>query len=274
MIRILAALCLLLGLATPAQAATCECRIASVSETSTDLYLIGYNGNRVEWGGTSLTIPSGWQTKITNAGLNPSTLYYVYVYGSSTPALELSVTGHATDANGNEVKQGDGSRLLVGMVYTDANGKFVRSARDQLILNWWNRLPIFAAAPAACTPLTTAQPAWQELGTGSNNLIRLLTWGYQLGISNNLVMGISGSASNNVANGRMDFVFGFMELGPTMPVSSWISVTSAAANQWQNISGASTMGSPEGLRTVTFWGRSYGGGTGNVCVNTFASTNG
>jgi hypothetical protein len=275
MTRILAALFLLLGLALPAQAATCECRLASPTVQSDWLYLVGYNGNKVEWGGTSLTLPSGWQVKVSNAGLSSSTLYYVYAYDNSgVVALEVSATGHTADANGEHTKIGDPSRLLLGMVYTSPSGQFWRDAQHALILNWFNRLPIFAAPPAAGATTAVQQPAWDELGIESLNEVELLTWGYELGIANNIDLGVSGIATSSIAGGRVDLVFGILSLGPDAPVSSWISATSAAANQWHNVSGASTMGLPEGHHVVTFWARAWGGGTATIYVNTFASTNG
>ncbi len=272
MTRILTALCLFLGLAIPAQA-SCQCRIASPSITSDWLYLVGYNGDKIEWNGATLTIPAGWATKVSNAGLSPSTLYYVYVRPEGTaPALELSTAGHSTNAAGEEIKQGDSTRLLVGMVYTDPAGKFWRDAQHALILNWWNRLPIFVAPPAA--GITTTSTTWDELGYESINDAHILTWGYQLGVANNVDMGISGIASNDTGGGRVDVEFGTVALGPDAPVSSWISMTSTAAGQWQNVSGTSTMGLPEGYHVITFWGRAPNGGTATIYVNTFASTNG
>jgi hypothetical protein len=275
MIRILTALfILLIGFAVPAQA-SCQCRIASPSEHSDWLYLVGYDGNKIEWGTTALTIPPGWQIKVDNAGLAPSTLYYVYVYDNAgVPALELSQTGHAPDGNWDEVKTGDSTRLLVGMLYTDPNGKFWRDVQHALILNWFNRLPIFAAPPAAGVSTSVQYPNWDELGSRSANLVEILTWGPQLGVPNNVTMGISGSAASTYTGGRIDIVFGIMSYGPTVPVSSWISVTSASAGQFQNVSGASTMALQEGRHVLTFWGRTFSGAAASIYVNTFASTNG
>lgn len=272
--RFLAAVLLLIGLGLPANAATCECRLASPSVQSDWLYLVGENGNEIEWGGASLTI-TGWSLNISNAGLAPSTLYYAYVFDNGgAPALELSQTGHAPDANWDEVKIGDSSRLLVGMVYTDSAGKFRRDAQHALILSWFNRQPIFAAPPAACITTAVQFPNWDELGGPSLNQVEMLTWGYHLGNADSFVMGVSGIATSNKNAGRVDLVFGTLGLGPNAPVSSWITMTAGVAGRWQNVSGASTMGLPEGHHVITFWARAHSLGVANICVNTFASTNG
>lgn len=254
---------------------TFKARLAAPSAVSDHLYLVGYNGNQLAWNGTSLTVPSGWSVSISAAGLAPNTVYYVYVYDDDgDPALELSTVGHQPGVAGYEIKQADESRLLAGMVCTDEDGLFVRDTRRALIINWHNRLRIFAAAPAAGISTVCQYPDWAELGTASDNLIDILTWGYQLGIAECVDMGISGIAKSNIGGGRVDMVFGTQDRGPTLPVSSWITMTSATAHQFQNVSGSSTMGLPEGKHTVSFWGRAHGGGTAQVYVNTFASTNG
>jgi len=83
-----------------------QCRLSVVSTTS--LKLAPLDGSQLMIAGIPQNIPSAGVT-ITNSGLAASTLYYVYAYmNSGTMTLELSATGHATDANtGIEIKSGD-----------------------------------------------------------------------------------------------------------------------------------------------------------------------
>ena len=243
----------------PPAPAVCQGRLAVVSSPATTLYFTPYKGSRVIWGAGDVTL-SGWACSVTNAGLAASTIYYAYL--NSTGALELSPIGHAGQPNGDRTKIGDPTRLLVGMVYTDSAARFRNETGFANVISYHNRLPMFAAGVGAT--VTTSSPTWSDLGAASQNLIELLTWGYELGIANNVTMGISGGAK---ASGRIDVVFGTVGLGPEVPVSSWIPVTSS---EYQNASGASTMGLPEGHHVITLWARAYGGGTAELSVNTFA----
>lgn len=260
--------------ATGGQSSVCHARLVVTPALSDRLYLVGRNGNRIAWDGYDLTIPGTWMS-ITNAGLAPNTLYYVYVWGGAdgVPHLEFSTTGHAPNSTWNECKIGDPSRLLLGMVFTDALRRFVADIGNGklLVLNWHNRMPMFVApvaAGAVCGP-----GPWQELGSTSLNLVEFLTWGYQLGVAESFTLGVSGAACVHADNGRLDLVFGDLALGPELAVSSWIVVTSAKAGQWQNVSGASTMGFPEGRHVTTFWAHTDGA-PGSIYVNTFAETQG
>ncbi|MCJ2144280.1 hypothetical protein MKL20_30200, partial [Methylobacterium sp. E-066] len=75
--------------------------------------------------------------------MSAATLYYVYAYmNGSTLALEAVTTAHATDATyGHEIKTGDGTRTLVGMVYTGPGtpGTFLDTAANRWVASWFNR---------------------------------------------------------------------------------------------------------------------------------------
>lgn len=254
--------------------ATCQARLVLVSSPDNDLYLVPYKGNRIIWnnGASQLTL-SGYGCTITNSGLSSSTLYYVYVYSNSgTATLEISTTGHSSQSNGDETKTGDTSRLLVGMIYTDASSNFRNQSQYANVISYHNRLPMFAAAPGGSA--TTTSATFEDVATEADNLIEFLTWGYELGVANNVSMGISGTASSDAANGRIDVEFGTVGLGSGTPVSSVIAVTSNAANEYQNVSGASDMGLTEGHHVFTIWARVYSGATATVLVNSFAETSG
>jgi hypothetical protein len=117
-----------------------RCRLSVASTTSLSLKPLG--GNTVVVNGGILRIPAAG-ISVTNSGLAANTTYYVYLSGTTAaPVLELSATGHSTHTNGVEIKTGDPTRTLVGMVRTDASILFVDSALLRYCINWFNRRSI------------------------------------------------------------------------------------------------------------------------------------
>ena len=118
-----------------------QCRL-SVTSTTT-IVLKPFNGNNVIVNGMGLQLPSAGVT-YTISGLAASTVYYVYLTGTTTsPVLTVSTTAYTTDATtGVTVKIGDATQTLVGMVYTNASTQFVDSAASRTCLNWFNRRKI------------------------------------------------------------------------------------------------------------------------------------
>src|SRR5690348_7737883 len=119
-----------------------ECgRLLYVS--ATQIKFDSYKGAAVKIAGSAYTIPNGGVT-VGNGGLSASTTYYVYVYNNAgTLTLELSTTGHAMDTTsgneGVEIKSGDNSRSLVGMIRTNASSQFQDGASFRGVLSWFNR---------------------------------------------------------------------------------------------------------------------------------------
>jgi hypothetical protein len=107
-----------------------DCRLTYVS--ATQIRLDRCNGNSLN----GMPIPAAGLT-LSNAGLAASTLYYVYaLMVAGVMTLEPSTTGYAVDAaSGVQTKTGDPTLLLVGMVRTDAGGKFV----SHLVASFYNR---------------------------------------------------------------------------------------------------------------------------------------
>jgi len=119
-----------------------QCRLAVGSTTT--LTLSPYNGRNVIVNGVQLQLPSAGVT-YTISGLAASTLYYVYLSGTTAaPVLNLSTTAYVTNTNGVVVKSGDVTQTLVGMVSTNASTQFVDAALSRTCLNWFNRRKIIA----------------------------------------------------------------------------------------------------------------------------------
>ncbi|MEO8641769.1 hypothetical protein [Pseudomonas sp.] len=148
-----------------------QCRL-SVGSTTT-LLLKPYNGNNVIVNGVPLQLPSAGVT-YTASGLTTSTLYYVYLGGTTVaPTLSLSTTGHSAAPNGVETKTGDTTLTLVGMVYTNASTQFVDSLASRTCLNWFNRRNL-PGANLSSSPFTFTSATYVEASTSLRAVF--LTW--------------------------------------------------------------------------------------------------
>jgi hypothetical protein len=126
-------------------------RLAWVSTTA--LSYLPYKGSLIRINGALYQIPSTGVVGLANTGvylngaagqaLGASTLYYVYCFNNAgVLTADFSTTGHATSATagniGTEIKSGDDTRSLIGMIYTDASSHFVDSATNRYVRSWLN----------------------------------------------------------------------------------------------------------------------------------------
>ncbi len=131
-----------------------NCRLdldPSIGTGNGSLLLYGFNGNNLYIGGVNQTIPSivNGGISLSPTGLAASTRYFIYAYmNGTTMALEASTSGHTwQQSSGFELKTGDVSRTLVGMVYTTASSQFVDTGSNRLVLSWFNRHPKVGSIP-------------------------------------------------------------------------------------------------------------------------------
>lgn len=115
-----------------------QCRLGIVSATS--IKLSPCDGNNLIINGVPRQIPAAGVT-MTNGGMSINALYYIYAaWTGSAIALEFDATGHSTDpATGVEVKTGDATRTLVGMVYVNGSAQFGDGPAVRLVASWFNR---------------------------------------------------------------------------------------------------------------------------------------
>lgn len=108
--------------------------------SATGCRLDPYAGNRLLINGSIETIPNAG-VSVTNGGLTSNTLYYAYAYLSSgTLTLEFSATAPAVDTTyGHQIKTGDGTRTLVGLVRTNASSQFVDSVTQRFVASRFNQ---------------------------------------------------------------------------------------------------------------------------------------
>lgn len=113
-------------------------------KSGANLLLSPKNGNLLTINGVPCVIPSVGVT-LAPTGLTVNTLYYIYATATAgaVTALEASTTGHSTSATagnvGVEIKTGDDTRSLVGMVYTAAGPAFSDTATARWVRSWFNR---------------------------------------------------------------------------------------------------------------------------------------
>ncbi|WP_153135180.1 hypothetical protein [Paraburkholderia agricolaris] len=100
-----------------------------LSQSGTGLVLSRKSGSYVTIQGIARQIPAAGVT-LAATSVAANTLYYIYAYMSGkNMALEASTTARAVDATtGVDVKSGDSTRTLVGMVYTTAANSFAAVA--------------------------------------------------------------------------------------------------------------------------------------------------
>ena len=179
------------------------CRLVYVSATSIRLdpqdgkmiwlytAAAGWTRRSVSSSGVTAANTSTYVAGTSGQSLAASTTYYVYLFDNAgTLTLDfVSATAPAVDADtGLKIKTGDPTRLLVGMVRTNASspGQFQTPA---LVLSWYRRRRITASG-ALTTTRTTTSASVAEL----NAEIRayFLTWAEEA------VLGLySGYAANS-----------------------------------------------------------------------------
>lgn len=137
--------------------------------------LLPFNGNGISIGGAMYSIPSAG-VALAPTGLTPATNYFVYAYmNGTTMTLEASATGHSADpTTGVEIKTGDATRTLVGMVRPVTGPAFVDSLTQRFVISWFNRRDIALNITAVADQLTSSTTY-----TEVNNTFRVnfLSWG-------------------------------------------------------------------------------------------------
>ena len=160
-------------------------RLTYVSTTS--INFAPYNGDPFKLSGLVYRIPSGgisaantsvYVNGTAGQNLAASTLYYVYLFSNSgTLTPDFCTTGHTTDTTtgnvGTEIKSGDNTRSLIGMVYTDGSGLFQQTGSLIGVLSWFNR-QTYAALGGSGANYTLTSTGW--INIGSSWFIGMLNW--------------------------------------------------------------------------------------------------
>lgn len=159
--------------------------------SATQVQFAPFNGDLIKINGVVYSIPNG--TILANntstfingvlGNLAAQSLYYVYCFNNSgTLALDFSSspvpTTSGTPGNvGVQIKSGDDTRSLVGMVYTNASSQFQDATTFRGVLSWFNR--VNKVAEAACGNNTTSSVNATYVQMGSANAI-VCSWGEEI----------------------------------------------------------------------------------------------
>ena len=194
-----------------------QCHLKFVSTTS--INLIPYNGSYVIINGLQRQIPSaGVSAANTGVYINGTagqnlaalTFYWVYLFNNAgTLTLDFCTTGHQPDTavgnNGVEIKIGDPTRALVGMVYTDISSLF---AGKPLVRSWFNRRPV--ALAGNFLSVNTGNTYWTDLSSSLH--VSALVWAGEIAD-----ISIEGAAYTNVGSGGANIALGINGVVETPP---------------------------------------------------------
>lgn len=192
---------------------------------------------------------------IANTGLTANTLYYVYAFDNAgTRTLELSTTGHSTDATfGVEIKTGDATRTLVGAIRAGAGtpGTFVDAGSQRFAISWFNRKPK-SGSNSFTANRSTISASYVELN--SEIRVEFLTWG-----DSDVFVGASGGCTVGGGTGYLGFGFDGATPEPVNVAVSTLTTSPFGMTHLARIS--------EGYHYATLLGlNSPGGGANNVVV--------
>lgn len=149
-----------------------------------------FMGDTTKVNGAVYQIPSAGITGCANTGvyvngtpgqnLAVSTFYYVYQFSNAgTLTCDFSTTGHSTSATagnvGTEIKTGDNSRSLIGMVKTNSSGQFVDAASTRYVRSWFNRYTA-QLANCICGSDVTGLTSTSFATISANLLVHFLSW--------------------------------------------------------------------------------------------------
>jgi hypothetical protein len=190
-------------------------RLTYVSTTA--LKFSPVNGDLHKVAGSVYRIPAAGIVGLANTAvyvngtpgqnLAPLTLYYVYSFSAAgVLTADFSTTGHGPSTTagnvGTEIKNGDDTRSLIGMVYTNASSQF----SDALTASWFNRRMRSFASPQ--TSPGSAGAYFVEIAGGTSiaspgSRAYFLIWGDENSaiISVSAAVGVSSIQNNGVACG-------------------------------------------------------------------------
>lgn len=162
-----------------------QCRLV---KSGANIVLTRFNGQSLWINGTNESVPVGGVT-LPPTGLTPTVTYFIYAYmNAGTMTLEASTTAHGTDSYGVEVKIGDGSRTLVGMVRPAAGPVFVDTSIQRFVISWFNKRTLSLVFPLSAT-MSTSSATYVEVNPSYR--LELLTWAGE-----NVNVGSSGPLSH------------------------------------------------------------------------------
>lgn len=230
------------NLNVPASQQIGQCRL---NWSSTSLVkLERYDGRYLFINGAWSEIPSSG-VSLAIGSLSASTRYYVYAYlDAGTMTLEAVSTAPAQDSTyGHQIKTGDATRTLVGMVAPNGSTAFEDSATFRGVLSYFNRIPLKLYILAGALTSASAYPASTVVN------VKTLSWGdYDI------------SASSTVSNSTTNPAYLGINIDSTTYSGGYVQ---GAANDTAQLTARAlvTSGATVGLLTATLYAGISGGGT-------------
>ncbi len=214
-----------------------------------------FGGNQLSINGVNRTLPIAG-VALAPAGLTVGTVYYIYAYWTGTAiALEASVTGHSTDATtGVEIKTGDATRSLVGMVRIVTGPAFKDDFDNRYVLSWFNRqLKASRKQLTANVSLSAAGPA--EVSTSLRN--DFICW----------ANGVTSAAASGAAQIGASSTFAFRLALNGAAIGNWMYGANLLASNAATALGLTDLSPdvPEGANYITL-AYTRGSGSGNADV--------
>lgn len=247
-------------------------RLTYVSATS--IKLVPYQGDRImvkksaTWNarkipsaGISAANTSVYVNGTAGQNLAASTLYYVYLFDlAGVLTADFSTTARATDADtGIEIKSGDASRALIGMVRTNASSQFDATA---MVLSWYGRRRIHRNASFSTTRTTTST---STVELHSEIRTEFLTWSDE-----SFLADFAGRAQNSSLGAGMNTS---ITIDGITTIILTVAINAAVANSSANVGFGVMATTAEGYHYLTI-AASVSAGTGSWDGTLFVATQG
>lgn len=185
-------------------------------------------------------------------------LWYVYAYDNdgdgAIDTLDISPTGHSTDAFGVETKTGDTTRVLVGMVAISSSAGlpiFANSDVRPWVRSYFNRstAPMIDVWTGGTITGTPANNVWTELGSRFEPLL----WSGE-----SLRVGVTGNSQNTATAVLNSLSWQFDSWSGQETPGSTSTITAAASN-YGHAKSVIKKGMSEGMHVASVIGLKSGG---------------
>jgi hypothetical protein len=227
-----------------------QCKLV---KSGANLVLLPFGGNLLTVNGVNCTVPDAG-ISLAPTGLTPSTLYYIYAVATAgtVSSLEASTTTHAISTTvgnkGVEIKSGDDTRSLVGMVYVAGGPAFADTSSARWVRSWHNRSTAAIQGPLD-TASTTTSGSFVAANTAAVSAIN-----FAGEVFDGVAVGIIANTLANTTSGIAVFIDG-AQAGVLMEVNV------PGANYRCAVTASYVGAMAEGLHTYTYGCRALGGGT-------------
>jgi hypothetical protein len=236
--------------------------------TGTALTFKPYKGDLIKIAGAVYRIPTAGMAGLANTGvfvngvaaqnLAASTLYYVYAWiVAGVVTTDFSTVPHATSTTagniGTEIANGNDSRSLIGMIYTNTSAQF----SDPFTATWFNRRTRSLAGQLG----DAGSPGgyFQEVGGGSSPAspglrCYFLTWADENTVEFSTMANVSSDSTMNIG---CQMGYGALGAGPTSVGPSTVQYVNTGNNQC--VSAVASMSFGEGVNYATIMGGNNAG---------------